>query len=106
QSARPSLGSAATARSGTDRIAEPLRPFWYAGRAKCRLTPKPPWPVGGIFPEPFHQASPPYVYPLPPGSGVVPPTAVAWGELAGTPTVFGLPSRHRLPVAPLPVHPL
>jgi hypothetical protein len=34
---------------------------------------------------------------------VVPPTAVAWGESDGTPTVFGAPSRQVLPVSPLPL---
>src|SRR5262249_60614808 len=44
---------------------------------------------------------PTYGWRGPVGGGGVPRAAVAWGELAGTPTVFGLPLRHVLPVSPL-----
>ena len=51
---------------------------------------------------PFQYVSLPYVPPTP-GVALVPPTAVTLGESAGTATVFGLPSRHVLPLSPLPV---
>src|SRR4051794_31018704 len=62
--------------------------------------PNPPCPVGGEWLEPSHHVSEPYVPPGP-DCRLLPPTAVACGEPAGTPIVLGLPSRQVLPVSPV-----
>ena len=68
---------------------------------KYRLTPKPPCPVAGVSVAPF-QYDWDTTFSALPQVGVVPPTAVAFGESAGTPTVLGAPSRHVLPESPDP----
>src|ERR1700733_1353836 len=98
----PSLGSAASATSGTDRSGDVTRPFWYAGRAKYLLTPYPPAPVGGFDADPFHQLWD-TTFSTGPHVGVVPPTEVAFGESSGTPMVPELPSRQLLPSSPDPL---
>ena len=56
-------------------------------------------PVGGVSPLPFHHVSLRSTPPAP-RTCVVPPTAVAFGRLAGTASVFGEPFRHVVPVSP------
>ena len=77
------------ATSGTDRMARES-PFWKAGRGKCGTRRSPLARPPGLALIDVAGA----------GFNVVPPTAVAFGELAGTPTVLGLPFRQVLAVSP------
>jgi len=97
------LGSASTARSGTDLNDDVVKPFWYAGLEKNLLAPNPPSPVGGVDVEPFHHFSETTLS-AGPNVGVVPPTEVAFGESVGTPTVLALPLRQLLPLSPDPLN--
>ncbi len=95
----PGVVSASSATSGTSRVAPAgtPQPAWNDGRANTWLTPPP---------DPLHAASEPY----PPQAalpdvmpalhvGVVPPTPITCGELAGLST-DSVPLQSRLPLSP------
>src|ERR1700722_12481432 len=97
----PFSGSAWATTAGNEHPLALENVAWYDGRAKKRLVPNPPAPVGGVSAPPFHHVSPLYTPPAPETSEV-PPTAVRLGESAGTAIVLALPSRQVLPLSPLP----
>ena len=95
----PGVVSASSATSGTSRMPPGWRPQpdWNPGRANTALTPPP---------EPLQPVSAPY--PAQPGAdgvspalqvGVVPPTPITCGELAGLSTLMML-LQSRLPSSP------
>jgi hypothetical protein len=91
--------SASSATSGTNRVAPDgtPQPVWNAGRAKTWLTP-PPDPLQPTS-EPYPaQAGFPAVMPAL-HAGVVPPTPITCGELAGLSTDSML-LQSRLPLSP------